>query len=452
MIKNVFKILSGFIFAACLIFGAAACDEHTHSYSDWFCNESFHWRVPTCGCDVPAEINDHAVGGEECSVCALPYQPTEGVLYNKYLDFVEVAGYKGTAERIRIASEYEGLPVTHIANSAFDGHKNNHKNLKTVVIPDSVVSIGESAFASCYNLLAVTIPSSVKRIGEYAFESCINLKYVTMMDGVEYIDGFAFKNCDSLSQVTIPDSVTYIGDRAFVQTYENLKFNEKDGLNYLGSEKNPYLYLANPVSLDITEATVDENCRFVGFGAFEGCKKLTTVTIPNGVRRIGNGIFYGCESLTTLQLPFLGNEENENGYCSLISFFERSWDHHVYPIALKSVSVARGVIVDDAFGYYTDSDVYSNGLTSITLGDGVTAIGNRAFGYSKHLKSIVIPKSVKRLDKCDGIETVTLEDPVGWKFVYESGEEYHFTEEELTNMDTLLSYLQSNLFTPWVKE
>ena len=85
----------------------------------------------------------------------------------------------------------------------------------TVVVPNGVTSIGESAFEDCSRLAGVTIPGSVTSIGEDAFFWCDSLTDVTIHDGVKSIGDYSFALCDSLTGVTIPGSVTSIGDSAF---------------------------------------------------------------------------------------------------------------------------------------------------------------------------------------------------------------------------------------------
>ncbi len=82
-------------------------------------------------------------------------------------------------------------------------------------IPASVISIGESAFDSCWYLTSVTISNSVTYIGESAFNDCTDITSVTIGYSVTSIGEYAFSSCRSLTSVTIPNSVAYIGDYAF---------------------------------------------------------------------------------------------------------------------------------------------------------------------------------------------------------------------------------------------
>ena len=91
----------------------------------------------------------------------------------------------------------------------------NNELVTDLTIPDSVTTIGKSAFYGCSSLTSVTIPDSVTTIGGYAFCDCSNLTSVTIGDSVTTIGGYAFSGCSSLTSVTIPDSVTMIGGYAF---------------------------------------------------------------------------------------------------------------------------------------------------------------------------------------------------------------------------------------------
>ena len=101
--------------------------------------------------------------------------------------------------------------VTSIGGSAF----RNCSSLTSVTIPNSVTSIGNNAFAGCYGLTSVTIPNSVTSIGQWAFAYCSGLTSVTIPNSVTSIGYEAFYICSGLTSVTIGSGVTSIGNRAF---------------------------------------------------------------------------------------------------------------------------------------------------------------------------------------------------------------------------------------------
>ena len=87
--------------------------------------------------------------------------------------------------------------------------------LTSCTIGSSVTSIGESAFRGCSSLTSIDIPSGVTSIGYNAFESCYSLTSIDIPSGVTSIDSYTFSQCSSLTSITIPDSVTSIGWGAF---------------------------------------------------------------------------------------------------------------------------------------------------------------------------------------------------------------------------------------------
>ena len=91
----------------------------------------------------------------------------------------------------------------------------NGEEIKDLVIPNSVISIGSYAFWDCNSLTSVTIPNSVTSIGDLAFYRCWNLTSVTIPNSVTSIGNAAFSGCSGLTSITIPNSVTSIGDGAF---------------------------------------------------------------------------------------------------------------------------------------------------------------------------------------------------------------------------------------------
>ncbi len=99
--------------------------------------------------------------------------------------------------------------VIHIGSSAF-----RNTSIVSIVIPDSVKTIGNEAFWDCRELDNIVLSKNITSIAAYAFERT-HIQHITIPEGITSIDEGAFYDCDRLVEVTIPSSVTAIGDFAF---------------------------------------------------------------------------------------------------------------------------------------------------------------------------------------------------------------------------------------------
>ena len=259
------------------------------------------------------------------------YSSLDGVLFNK--DKSKLITYPaGKAD-----SEY-AIPnsVTSIGYSAFE----NCTSLTSITIPNSVTSIGGSAFYGCTSLASITIPNDVTSIGYGVFQGCTRLTSITMPDSVTSIGEDAFRSCTSLTSITIPDSVTSIGSFALyncksltkvdyngtvsqwksIKGYDNVSKIIKctdgifgngntvtiDNLKYKIYDDTASLvgYTDSPENLVISKNISYEgytlNVTSIGDYAFYNCTSLTSVTIGNSVTSIGYETFHGCTSLTSV--------------------------------------------------------------------------------------------------------------------------------------------------------
>ncbi len=190
---------------------------------------------------------------------------------------------------------------------------------KTTIIPNSVTSIGSSAFYRCTGLTSIEIPNSVTSIGTYAFSTCTGLTSVTIGNSVTSIGSSAFSYCSGLTSIEIPNSVTSIGDDAFYEctgltsitipnsvtsigynAFDETSWydNQPDGLVYAG--KVAYKYkgtMPDNTSIKIKEGTLE-----IVDLTFKDCSGLTSITIPNSVTSIGDLAFYRCTGLTSVSI------------------------------------------------------------------------------------------------------------------------------------------------------
>ena len=167
---------------------------------------------------------------------------------------ITITKYTGPGGTVIIPDTIDGLPVTHIGDSAF-----LESGLLTgVVIPNSVTLIGDSAFSSCYDLTNVTIGSGVTNIG-----------------------GRAFSGCTSLRNFIVPDNVITIGEWAFF-------------------------------SSGVARVSIGDGVTSVGPIAFTFCSGLTTITFGRSITNIGANAFGYCTSLTGVY--FKGNAPNLDSY------------------------------------------------------------------------------------------------------------------------------------------
>ena len=179
-------------------------------------------------------------------------------------------------------------------------------SLRSVIIPDSVKSIGKYAFFDCYNLESIVIPDGVMSIGECAFGDCSALASVNIPDSVKSIGERAFSECRSLASVIIPDSVTSIGYRAFANCSSLASINvDEENSNYLSIDGNLYgkngkTLIQYAMGKKDTLFTIPDFVTGVGGQAFSGCGSLTSVIIPDSVTWIGEWAFSDCKSLTSV--------------------------------------------------------------------------------------------------------------------------------------------------------
>ena len=176
-------------------------------------------------------------------------------------------------------------------------------SLTSIVISNSVVSIGDGAFKFS-SLSNIVIPDSMTSIGSGAFWGCCSLSNVVVPDSVTSIGNGAFRSCSSLSNVIIPNSVTSIGNGTFYgcRSLSNI------GIPSCVTNIANFLFCG---CRSLSDIVIPDSVTSIGIGAFSNCRFLSNIVIPDSVTNIRRGAFYKCNLPYRLEQNLISHFGNE---------------------------------------------------------------------------------------------------------------------------------------------
>ena len=337
------------------------------------------------------------------------YGPTFSYSFN--LDgSVSIFSVINAADEVVIPSMINGMPVTSIF-WAFKGNK----NIRKVVLPDTLTSIGINAFYGCENLETVSFSKNLISIDEEAFEQCKCLKKIELPDGLISIEKNAFYGCTELSDIRFPDSLRDVGKDAFSNT--KWRIGQPEGNIYAGRVLIEYkgtittdtvirvkkgtkaiskeaFYSKN----DLMKVILPDTLEYIGDAAFKYCRNFPKIDIPDSVRYIGANAFEGCTSLEEITFP---EKLDHIGKCA---FSGTAWAK-----SHRGKELYIGGIYCGGYGYTP------NGEKTVILKDGTRGIAEYAFYKNPRIESIIIPGSVKYIgrsafESCGNLKTVTIKN------------------------------------------
>ena len=259
---------------------------------------------------------------------------------------------------------------------------------KSTIIPNTVTSIGNSAFGGCYDLMSMTIPSSVTAIGNSAFMNCFSLTNVTIPNSVTSIGSYVLDDCSGLTSIVVESG--------------NPRYDSRDNCNAIIETAS------NTLKAGCQNTVIPNTVTAIGGCAFRGCSGMTSIDIPNSVLSIGRDAFHSCSSLKSITF---GNSLTKIDYYA----FEycRSLTSVTIPNSvtfiglgvfnscdnLASITVESGNPIYDSRNncnaiIETSSNTLVVGCKNTVIPDSISSISGWAFEGCRGLTSITIPSSV----------------------------------------------------------
>lgn len=250
--------------------------------------------------------------------------------------FAVSIGYAKFLNSITFPSSFRNKIVTKIVSDQVvfaNSYGNNY--LKNVSIPNSIKEIDDFSFELCTNITEIIIPDSVVKLGDKVFYGCSNLETINLSNNLQEIGEFCFSEC------------------------KKLNYNTKNGLNYIGSTKNPYLVLISLNTNNKETYEINKDAKFILENVFVNQSNLKNIKIPKNILDIKELVFSGCENLIDVDFEEFSNLKN--------------------------------------IGRYAFSNCYK--LENVSFSENIISIGDYAFQNCYNLKLLHFPKQIKKINE-----------------------------------------------------
>ena len=322
---------------------------------------------------IPARLF-HAQSGTSCAANIISVEIPDSVL---------VIGQDAFAQCGNLRRVNTGNGVQTIHDYAFF----NCTSLNEVILSRNLTAIGVGAFENCTSLTEIVFPESLISIGNWAFRGCVSLGSIVLPERLDTLGGFSFQNCTAVTRITVKsnkindtfqnyDPVGTRDDR-WGEPFKNVG-RATDGVAVIFTDTCTgiparlfHAQTGEAYAANITSVEIADSVQKIGQDAFSGCAELTCVDMGSGIKAIDDYAFYNCTGLSTVK-----------------------------------VSDALEVIGNGAFENCAS-------LAAISLPENLTSIGTWAFKGCIALKSITLPERLATLggfsfENCTALSRITI--------------------------------------------
>lgn len=227
-----------------------------------------------------------------------------------------IVDYIGEKTDVVVPERLRGKKIISIDQNAFKG-----TGITSVVIPDTVTSIGVNAFQNCEKLVSVDMGQSVKNIGEGAFSNCPELVDVKCSPVLNDLGTSVFGNDEKLKTVNLDGNPNLVIKDGIIYSSDMTKLVESlssaDLSNYVLPETvveiNSFAFYNQK---ELTSINLNKGIKTIPQGAFINCKKLREVTLPDTVVSIGTAAFTGS-AVTNVKIPASVKSINKDAFFNM---------------------------------------------------------------------------------------------------------------------------------------
>lgn len=306
--------------------------------------------------------------------------------------------FAGTAiSEVSFASDSVGLSAVTVGAYAFYGCE----DLKILTFADesNVTELGTGAFKDCEKLPEVIIPASMKTVGDEAFANCGTYDdsfTVTIARGTNQLTfgNGVFSGC-TIDTLSIPSNVTLSADFLSGLEIENIIIAEdhptlasEDNVLYIkgadGQKETLLLYLS-----DVADFTVPDGVKSIAANAFYGKFSLTNISLPESITAIGENAFYMCSYLASVTFRGTSDQPLTIGDYAF-------WSTGLHTLTLPDRPITIGAYAFAEISYYSYETYDDESLAALDLG-GTVSIGDYAFYKTGEALELTIPATVKTI-------------------------------------------------------
>lgn len=327
-----------------------------------------------------------------------------------------------TNERIEVP-----YGITEIADETF-----SKLTCKEIVLPDTVTTIGNSAFKDCTQLQKINIPPNVLYIEEYTFSGCRALEKIVIPEGVIAIERRAFGGCSALKEIELPKySLKEIGADAFSNCSCLRAIDLPVSLERLGRSLRDRPYDIGGVFKQcesLERVVIPPKITAVEMRMFQFCYKLKQVILPEGLTNIAADSFYECNMLESLDIPSTVIAIGDGAFsrCRSLCTINFADTNNDWNIGRKIFADSGLEAITFPKRFFSKVGSYRHDYTTVSMFEGCTQlktinlpniikcwVGEHMFEGCTQLKELVIPEGVIGIDNgaflgCTSLEVITI--------------------------------------------